>query len=50
MIYEPEFSTKPDGTGLGLAIAGEAAERNSLDLRAIWSESGAHFTLQRKED
>lgn len=50
VIYEPEFSTKPDGTGLGLAIAGEAAERNSLDLRAIWSESGAHFTLQRKEN
>lgn len=49
VIYEPEFSTKPDGTGLGLAIAGEAAERNDLDLRAIWSESGAHFTLQRKE-
>lgn len=51
VIFEPEFSTKTNGgSGLGLAIAGEAAERNALELKAIWSDKGAHFTLQRKED
>ena len=48
VIFEPHFSTKPDGTGLGLAIAGEAAERNGLELKVIESEKGAHFRLQPK--
>ena len=51
VIFEPQFSTKPDGTGLGLAIAGEAASRNGLELRAFQSERGAYFRLQpRAED
>ena len=50
IIFEPEFSTKPDGTGLGLAIAGEAADRNSLELKAFESEKGAYFRLQPKMD
>ena len=50
VIFEPHFSTKPDGTGLGLAIAGEAAERNGLELKAIESEDGAHFRLQPKTE
>ena len=50
IIFEPHFSTKPDGTGLGLAIAGEAAERNGLQLKAVVSEEGAHFTLQPKTE
>lgn len=48
VIFEPQFSTKPDGTGLGLAIAGEAAERNGLELRAIECDNGAFFRLQPK--
>ena len=48
VIFEPEFSTKPDGTGLGLAIAGEAADRNALELRVFESEGGAYFRLQPK--
>ena len=48
VIFEPQFSTKPNGTGLGLAIAGEAAERNGLELRAIECEQGALFRLQPK--
>ena len=48
VIFEPHFSTKPDGTGLGLAIAGEAAERNGLELKALEFEEGAHFRLQPK--
>lgn len=48
VIFEPQFSTKPDGTGLGLAIAGEAAERNHLELKVYESEEGAHFILQPK--
>ena len=48
VIFEPHFSTKPDGTGLGLAIAGEAAERNGLELKVFESEKGAHFRLQPK--
>ena len=48
VIFEPQFSTKPEGTGLGLAIAGEAAERNGLELRAIECEHGALFRLQPK--
>ena len=50
VIFEPHFSTKPDGTGLGLAIAGEAAERNGLELKALESEEGAHFRLQPKTE
>ncbi|WP_319562883.1 ATP-binding protein [Marispirochaeta sp.] len=46
VIFEPQFSTKPSGTGLGLAIAGEAAARNSLELRALESDTGAYFRLQ----
>lgn len=46
VIFEPQFSTKPNGTGLGLAIAGEAAARNGLELSALESDSGAYFRLQ----
>ena len=46
VIFEPQFSTKPDGTGLGLAIAGEAAERNGLELKAFESNNGAYFRLE----
>lgn len=47
VIFEPEFSTKPQGkgTGLGLSIAGEAATRNGLTLTAVQREDGAHFIL-----
>ena len=48
VIFEPQFSTKPNGTGLGLAIAGEAAERNDLELKAFESEKGVYFRLQPK--
>jgi len=50
VIFEPQFSTKPNGTGLGLAIAGEAASRNGLELRAFESENGAYFRLQPKTE
>ncbi|MBI1912130.1 MAG: ATP-binding protein [Deltaproteobacteria bacterium] len=46
IIFEPEFSTKPNGTGLGLSIAGEAAMRSGLELKAFYSETGAYFRLQ----
>ncbi|MFZ5518481.1 MAG: ATP-binding protein [Candidatus Zhuqueibacterota bacterium] len=48
VIFEPQFSTKPEGTGLGLSIAGEAATRNGLELKAFESENGAFFRLQPK--
>jgi len=48
VIFEPQFSTKPNGTGLGLAIAGEAAARNDLELKAFETSSGAYFRLDRK--
>ncbi len=48
LVFEPGYSTKPDGTGLGLAIAGEAAERNGLELKVYESERGAFFRLQPK--
>ena len=48
VIFEPEFSTKPEGKGLGLAIASEAADRNGLELKALKSEEGAYFRLQPK--
>ena len=50
VIFEPQFSTKPDGTGLGLAIAGEAAERNGLELKVFESDEGAWFRLQPKTE
>ncbi len=46
IIFEPGFSTKPDGTGLGLAIAGEALNRNSGKINAIYSEDGAYFRME----
>lgn len=46
VIFEPEFTTKRPGTGLGLAIAGEAASRNSLQIKAFESETGAYFRVQ----
>ena len=46
VIFEPHFTTKPDGVGLGLPIAGEAAERNGLELTAMECEHGAWFRLQ----
>ena len=48
VIFEPQFTTKPDGTGLGLAIAGEAANRIGLDLKAFKSDEGAWFRLEPK--
>ena len=48
VIFEPEFSTKPNGTGLGLAIAGEAAARNNLELKVLEYDHGAYFRLQPK--
>jgi signal transduction histidine kinase len=47
IIFEPEFSTKPEGTGLGLSIAGEAAKRCGFSLEALSSDTGAYFRLQR---
>jgi signal transduction histidine kinase len=46
VIFEPDFSTKPNGTGLGLAIAGESALRNNMELKAFTSDTGAYFRLQ----
>lgn len=45
VIFDPQFTTKPEGTGLGLSIAGEAANRNGLSLTALQHEKGAHFRL-----
>lgn len=49
VIFDPQFSTKPNGTGLGLAIAGEAATRNGLELTALEHDGGAWFRLQPSE-
>lgn len=49
VIFDPEFSTKPDGTGLGLSIAGEAAKRMGFTLKALSSETGAYFRLEWEE-
>lgn len=49
IIFEPEFSNKTGGgTGLGLAIAGEAIDRNDGELKAIYSENGAFFKVELK--
>jgi signal transduction histidine kinase len=50
VIFEPDFSTKPNGTGLGLAIAGESASRNNMELKAFTSNAGAYFRLQPIEN
>jgi len=50
VIFEPQFSTKPNGTGLGLAIAGEAPSGNGLDLKPFESPSGAYFRLQPRNE
>lgn len=51
VIFDPEFSTKPNGgTGLGLSIAGEAARRCGFDLKALYSDAGAYFRLERLEN
>lgn len=50
IIFDPEFSTKPEGTGLGLAIAGEASRRNGFEITAIEAKSGAHFRIRTTEE
>ena len=50
LIFDPQFSTKPQGTGLGLAIAGEAATRNGLELGALEHDNGAWFRLKPVEE
>lgn len=49
LIFDPEFSTRHKGSGLGLSIAGEAANRNELELIAFESNKGAYFRLQTKD-
>ena len=49
VIFDPQFSTKPEGMGLGLAITGEAATRNGLELKALEHDGGAWFRLQPVE-
>ena len=48
IIFEPEFSTRPHGTGLGLSIAGEAAKRMGFNLKALSSDYGAYFRLEKQ--
>lgn len=48
IIFEPDFSTKPDGTGLGLSIAGESAKRLGFKLKALPSNDGAYFRMERE--
>lgn len=45
-IFEPGYSHKQIGTGLGLSIAGEAMERNSAKLEAVYSEKGAKLVIK----
>lgn len=47
VIFEPDFTTKPGGTGLGLSIAGEASRRFGFELKALSSETGAYFRLEK---
>ncbi|MBJ8436803.1 sensor histidine kinase [Acinetobacter lactucae] len=47
-IFEPGFTKKTNGTGLGLSIAGEAADRNALELKALECTDGVHFLLLEK--
>lgn len=47
-IFEPGFTKKVSGTGLGLSIAGEAAERNGLNLNALEVDEGVHFKVSGK--
>jgi hypothetical protein len=51
-IFVPGFSGKSEsnGTGLGLAIAGEAINRNNGELKAIYSEDGAHFRIEIRKN
>ena len=49
IIFDPGFSTKTEGTGLGLAIAGEAAQRNGLQVKALENASGAYFRIEPKK-
>lgn len=48
IIFEPNFSTKPNGTGLGLCLVGEAAQRCNWKLEAKPSDTGAYFRLRSK--
>ena len=50
VIFEPDFSTKPEGTGLGLTIAGESARRCGFELKALSSENGAYFRLEKLQE
>lgn len=50
VIFEPDFSTKPEGTGLGLSIAGESARRFGFELKALSSETGAYFRLEKLQE
>lgn len=50
VIFEPGFSTKPEGTGLGLSIAGESARRFGFELKALSSETGAYFRLEKLQE
>lgn len=47
VIFEPDFTTKPGGTGLGLSIAGESSRRFGFELKALTSETGAYFRLEK---
>ncbi|WP_107926506.1 sensor histidine kinase [Lysinibacillus parviboronicapiens] len=45
-IFSPGFSAKESGTGLGLAISGEALKRNKGNLKALYSDKGAHLRIE----